>query len=68
MHSLLRLEIVVEVAEKQEQSPVIAELGDLEAVAAISEEQLTRDQRWTLYLCQEQLVQQKVSLLSLFQT
>lgn len=68
MHSLLRLEIVVEVAEKQEQSPVIAELGDLEAVAAISEEQLTRDQRWTLYLCQEQLVQQKVSLLTLFQT
>jgi hypothetical protein len=68
MHNLLRLEIVVEVAEKQEQSPVIAELGDLEAVAAISEEQLTRDQRWTLYLCQEQLVQQKVSLLSLFQT
>jgi hypothetical protein len=68
MHSLLRLEVVVEVAEKQEQSPVIAELGDLEAVAAISEEQLTRDQRWTLYLCQEQLVQQKVSLLSLFQT
>jgi len=47
-------------AEEQESSSHIAELADMEVVAAVNEQHLSRDKRWTLFLCQEQLIQQRV--------
>lgn len=47
-------------AEEQESSSYIAELADMEAAAAVDETHLSRDKKWKLFLCQEQMIQQRV--------
>lgn len=52
-------------AEEQEWSAHTTELADMEAASAVDEKHLSRDKRWILFVCQEQLIQQRVINLDL---
>lgn len=53
-------QLIASLREEQEWSAHTTELADMEAASAVDEKHLSRDKRWILFVCQEQLIQQRM--------